>query len=290
MPAPTLPPLDHRFVETGEVTLHVVSAGPTHGPPVVLLHGFPEFWYGWRHQLGALVDAGYHVVVPDQRGYNLSEKPSGVDMYAIDAVVSDAEALLDALGYDEATFVGHDWGAAVVWQLLLRAPRRVDRAVAMNAPHPTVFGRFFPWKPRQLRMAWHMLFFQLPWVSEAFLRTANWRGMAWFVDTSTRPETFSGPTLDRYREAWARPGALTAMLNWYRAMVRVRVPPPPTTRVTTPTMLLWGTRDAYLHTGMARPSIELCDDGRLELLDDASHWLHHEVPDRVTRLVLDFLE
>lgn len=291
MAEPSLPDVEHRFVDTNGVTLHTVSAGPTDGPPLVLLHGFPEYWYGWRHQLRDLVDAGYWVIVPDQRGYNRSDKPDGLDAYTIDTLAADAVGLLETLDLDRARFVGHDWGGAVLWQLLLRYPHRLERAVTLNAPHPGVFQRFLTGDPRQLLKSWYMFYFQLPMVPEVTWRAADWRGLRWFIDTSNRADTFSKGVLERYRTAWARPGAFTAMLNWYRALFQGDATIEPTTdAVTPPTMLVWGDQDPYLHPEMAPESIERCSDGRLERIEDATHWLHHEVPDRVNGLLVNFLE
>jgi len=280
----------HEMVDTNGIRLHTVTAGPDDGEPVVLLHGFPEFWYGWRTQIPALAAAGYRVIVPDQRGYNRSEKPADIDSYTVDTLAADVIGLLDAFGYERAQLVGHDWGAGVTWQALLAHPERIRRAVTMNVPHPVALEAFLRRKPSQLLKSWYMFFFQLPTVPERTWRAADWRLLRWFVDTSNRDDTFTEDTLDRYRDAWSRPGAFTGMLNWYRALFRGDVEDPPTMTVETPTMLLWGTEDPYLHRGMAEPSIEQCTDGRLEFVDDATHWLHHEVPDRVNSLLLEFLE
>jgi pimeloyl-ACP methyl ester carboxylesterase len=285
----TVAGVDHTRVETNGITLHAVTAGPVDGEPVVLLHGFPEFWYGWRRQIPALAEAGYRVVVPDQRGYNRSEKPDGIAAYSVDRLAADAAGVLDALGHETARFVGHDWGAAVVWQLLLRYPGRVDRAVTMNVPHPAVFEGYFGEEPRQLLRSWYMFFFQLPVLPEWTWRADDWRVLRWFIDTSNRAETFTEADLKRYRRAWAQPGAFTGMLNWYRALFRADVTEPPTTTVEPPTMLVWGTGDPYLSRGMAAPSVDYCADGRLELVEDATHWVQHEAADRVNGLLVDFL-
>ena len=130
-----------RMVQVNGVELHVVEAGPEDGPLVILLHGFPDFWWGWRHQMEPLVKAGYRVVVPDQRGYNLSSKPKGVSSYHIDTLAADVAALADV--YNAATFrlAGHDWGGIVAWWTGVRYPKRVERLVILNAPHPDVYPR-----------------------------------------------------------------------------------------------------------------------------------------------------
>ena len=278
-----------KFVRTNGINLHAVVAGPADGVPVVLLHGFPEFWYGWRHQIPTLVDAGYRVIAPDQRGYNRSDKPGEISAYTVDNPVRDAVGLLEALGHDAAHFIGHDWGAGVVWQLLLRYPEYVDRAVTINAPHPEVYRNYFTRKPSQIMKSWYIFFFQFPMLPEVLWSAADWRGLRWFIDTSNRDATFTEEDLSRYRTSWERPGAFTGMINWYRAMVRKSVEPPPKNEVDRPTMLLWGTEDPYLHSRMASQSIERCLHGRLELLRDGTHWVQHEASERINRLILEFL-
>jgi pimeloyl-ACP methyl ester carboxylesterase len=282
--------LDHGSADTGEVSLHYVTAGPEDGDPVVLLHGFPEFWYGWREQIPALQAAGYRVIVPDQRGYNRSDKPSGLDAYTVDTLARDVVGLLAALGYDSARVVGHDWGAGVLWRTVLCHPDCVERAVVMNVPHPAVFRRFLTSEPRQLANSYYRLLWQLPVVPELALRAGGWRGLRWFIDTSNRDDTFTRTDIERYRDAWSRPGAITAMLNWYRALLRRDVEDPPTTAVRVPTLILWGRADPYLMPEMAGASAEYCRNGRLEWFRDATHWLQHEVPGRVNQSLLDFLD
>jgi pimeloyl-ACP methyl ester carboxylesterase len=254
------------------------------------LHGFPEFWYGWRHQIPAFADAGYRVVVPDQRGYNRSDKPDSIDAYTTDEVAADAVGLLDALGHDRARFVGHDWGAAVLWHVLLAHPERVERAATMNVPHPAVFQEFLSSQPSQLLKSWYMFFFQLPRVPEVAFSAVDWRGLRWFMDTSNREDTFTREDVRRYVEAWSRPGAFTGMLNWYRAVFRADGADPPTMTVEPETMLVWGTGDAYLNREMAPESMSYCEDGRLELVEDATHWVQHERPDLVNDLLVAFLD
>lgn len=285
-----LPPsAEHKTIETNGVSLHTVTAGPTEGPPVVLLHGAPEFWYGWRFQIPALADAGYRVIVPDQRGYNRSEKPTGIDAYTVDTLAADIVGLLDALDYEQAPIVGHDWGAAVLWEMLLRYPDRIERAVPMNVPHTAVFEEYLTGEPGQLLKSWYIFSFQIPKLPEWAYSAAEWRGLRWLMDTSNREDTFTEADLDRYREAWSRPGALTGMLNWYRALFRGDVEEPPTMTVDPPTMLIWGMQDPYLQRAMAPDSIDYCSNGQLKLIDDATHWVQHEVPDRVNSLLLKFL-
>ena len=288
--AMTLPDLTHQQVQTDEVTLHTVTAGPAAGDPVILLHGFPEFWYGWHNQIPTLVDAGYRVIVPDQRGYNLSDKPERVSEYRLTTLAADVDRLLAALGYDDVAVVGHDWGAAVLWQLLLEYPERVERAVPINVPHPAVFDEHFFGDVQQTIRSSYMLFFQIPILSETLMAGKDCWGFRQFLGTTNDEDTFSEADLEVYREAWRQPGAPTGMLNWYRALLRHGPGGVPTMTVEAPTMVLWGTQDPFLRRQMGEESIEFCADGRFEPIDAATHWVHHEMPGKVNVELLEFLQ
>lgn len=278
-----------RFVTTNGVRLHVVEAGPADGPLVVLLHGFPELWYGWRRQIEPLAGAGYRVLVPDQRGYNLSDKPRGVSAYRLDALAGDVVGLIEDAGREKAAIVGHDWGAIVAWWLALTHAERLERLAILNVPHPAVMRRHLRSSRRQLRRSWYIFLFQLPWLPEWFLRRRGFRNAVRALRAS-RPGTFSDADIEVYREAWSQPGALRSMLHWYRAALRAPSRRPPSVRVSVETLMLWGCRDVALGREMAAPSIDLCDKGRLILFEQASHWLQHEEAENVTRLLLGFLE
>jgi pimeloyl-ACP methyl ester carboxylesterase len=279
-------------LDLDSVRLHTVQAGPADGPPVVLLHGFPEFWYGWRHQIGPLANAGFRVVVPDQRGYNASDIPADVADYRAERLARDVVELVDAVGTDAspptANVVGHDFGAFVAWWLALHNPERVDRLGILNVPHPTVFRRTF-WRSWDQKLrSWYVGFFQLPRVPEAVLRTNDWRLLDRALRQTSRPGTFSESDLERYHEAWSQPGALRGMLNWYRSIVRDR-PRPHRTRVDPETLVIWGAQDSALKRTMARRSVEYCTNGRLALFEDATHWVQHEEPVAVADRLIEFL-
>ncbi|MEA2630467.1 MAG: epoxide hydrolase 4 [Chloroflexota bacterium] len=277
------------MITTNGVALHVVRAGPEDGPAVILLHGFPEPWLCWRHQIGPLAEAGLRVLAPDQRGYNTSAKPPRVSDYALDVLAADVIGLIDASGRAQVTLVGHDWGGVVAWWVALRHPERVERLAILNAPHPAAFRRYLRHHPAQLLRSWYVFFFQLPRLPEANFRRANWHELARALRTTSRPGAFSDEDLEQYRRAWSEPGAITSMIHWYRAALRYPAPTPPDPRIHVPTLLLWGNRDAFIQRGVAEASLALCDDGRLEWFEEATHWLHHEEPERVNRLLLEFL-
>jgi pimeloyl-ACP methyl ester carboxylesterase len=279
--------LESIAFQNGIVKLHAVASGPKDGPVIVLLHGFPEFWYGWHRQIEPLAAAGFRVIVPDQRGYNLSDKPSGVSSYALTELVSDVVAIADQLGQKKIFLAGHDWGAAVAWTTALLHPKRIAKLAVVNVPHPSVMRKFLNTRLRQFRRSWYMFFFQLPWLPETFLSAFDYRVAARSLVRSSRPGTFSPEDLVRYRAAWSQPGALTSMINWYRALFRFRTKFVNRT-VHVPTRILWGERDAFLLSEMAQESLRYCDNAELFTFADATHWLQHEEPARVSELLIDF--
>jgi pimeloyl-ACP methyl ester carboxylesterase len=281
---------EDSFVNINGIRLHVVQAGPTDGSLVILLHGFPEFWYAWHKQIPALAKAGYRVWAPDQRGYNLSDKPKGLDAYTLDQLAADVIGLIDASGRAKVFLVGHDWGAGVTWWTALKYPQRLEKIVVLNVPHPAVMNRRLRTNFTQLCKSWYIFFFQIPWLPEALVRANHWRGGLQALRASGRPDTFSDADLERYREAWSQPGAYMAMLNWYRALVQRRPDLQlPSVRITVPTLLIWGMHDVALSQEMAPSSIDLCDNGRLVLIEEATHWVQHDEPAQVNQLLLEFL-
>jgi epoxide hydrolase 4 len=273
--------------QIGNISIHAVVAGPSDGPVVVLLHGFPEFWYSWHKQIEPLAAAGFRVIVPDQRGYNKSSKPRGAASYALPELTSDVLAIADQLGQERIFLAGHDWGAAVAWSVALLHPTRVAKLAILNVPHPSVMRRYLKTNRRQLRSSWYMFFFQLPFIPEAAFSAFNFRLGVRSLVHSSRPNTFSDEDLAQYRAAWSQPGALTAMINWYRAAFRYRGKFPDST-VHVPTRILWGERDAFLLPEMAHASLRYCDSAELYTFANASHWLQHEEPARVSELLIDF--
>jgi pimeloyl-ACP methyl ester carboxylesterase len=270
--------------DVGEVRLHWMEAGQ--GPPVVLLHGFPEFGYAWRHQLPALAAAGFRAVAPDLRGYNLSEKPPGYRNYTVQRIADDVEGLVAALGGGPVHLVGHDWGGVVAWHMAMHHPELVDRLVVINAPHPAIFRREIR-KPDQLLRSWYVYFFQLPRLPEWAIRRNGFAALERiFRRDPVRPGAFTDVDVRRYKEAAARPGALTAMLNYYRA-ARLRRPRPVPVRA--PTLVIWGMRDEALSSRNLDGLERWVPDLRVERLDDSSHWVMSEVPERVNTLLAGFL-
>jgi epoxide hydrolase 4 len=277
--------LKEGSVVVGDVTLHYVEAGE--GPLVVLLHGFPEFWYGWRLQIAPLAAAGFRVVVPDTRGYNLSSHPKGIKSYAGDKLAEDIHGLIHALGAESAFVVGHDWGGTIAWTLAMNHPESVERLAILDAAHPRKLQKGL-FKPRQLVRSWYFFFFAIPWLPELVVRSRNYRFLKNFL-RDARPE-YTPAELDRYVEAWSQKGALTGMIDYYR--YSVFTPPNKAAAaihpVSAPTLVIWGGRDRYLGPTLAEPERKDVPDQRVVRLPDASHWVHHDEHERVNQLLIEF--
>jgi pimeloyl-ACP methyl ester carboxylesterase len=275
-----------RFVEVNGVRLHVAEAG--RGPLVVLLHGFPEFWYAWRRQIPVLARAGFRVVAPDMRGYNLSDKPRGIDAYRVPTLVEDVAQLIRACGASRATVVGHDWGGLVAWAFAMQHPEMLDRLVILNSPHPKSMAREIR-KTKQLLKSWYMFFFQLPWLPEATTRARRFAGLLRDYERDPLvPGTFAPEDRERHVAALSQPGALTAMINYYRALRRRGVGVT-RRRIEAPVLVIWSDRDRYLVPELAESDPALVPHARVERID-ASHWVQNEQPERVNALLIDFLK
>jgi epoxide hydrolase 4 len=253
----------------------------------VLLHGFPEFWYGWHRQIEPLARAGFRVVVPDQRGYNQSAKPRGIQSYTLAALTSDVISIADQLGRGQICLAGHDWGAAVAWSVALSHPQRIAKLAILNVPHPSVMRRYLFSNRHQLRRSWYMFFFQLPFLPETLFAANNFHMAISALCRSSRPGTFRAEDIAQYRNAWSQPGATTAMINWYRAAFRFRSHFADRT-VRVPTRILWGSRDAFLLPEMAEESLRYCTNGELICFPEASHWLQHEEPSGISEHLVSF--
>ena len=284
-------PLEFRVFHSNGIALHVVLAGPARGKPLVFLHGFPEFWFAWRQQIDHFVSSGYRVIIPDQRGYNLSDKPAGIASYSIDLLAKDVVGVLDTVTDSKAFIVGHDWGAGVTWYLAAQYSERVSRAAMLSVPHPRIFMKNLILNPAQLRRSWYLLFFQLPWVPERILQRRDWALLVRVLRNTSLPGVFSDHDLEQYKKSWAKKGALTAMLNWYRAALlrpSELALDPEASRVKVPTLLIWGRNDQFVGEGLARESLQYCDDGHLEMFETATHWVQHEKPAQVNTLLSQF--
>ena len=280
-----------KRVTTSTVDLHVAFAGPKKGPLVILLHGFPEGWRAWKKQIEALGEEGYRVLAPDQRGYGLSDRPQAVRAYTLEKLGQDILELIDSTGRDQVHLVGHDWGAAVAWWIAQFHPERLKSLTVLNVPHPSVMMRHLRRDPLQMVRSWYMAFFQLRRVPEFLLSRNGFNRLKKSLAATSAKGTFSESELKAYEKAWSRPGALTGMLNWYRALrfsADSQSSGKLSRKVSVPTLILWGTKDHALRSVMAAESLRECEDARLIEFDQATHWIQHEEPTRVTELLQGF--
>lgn len=274
--------------DVGGLRLNTAEAGPPDGPLVILLHGFPEFWFGWRGQIEALAEAGFHVIAPDQRGYNLSDKPKGAAAYSLNNLAQDVLGLASALGVRRFDLVGHDWGAAVAWWVATEHPERLKRLAILNAPHPAIWLDAMTNDPVQRRKSAYVRMLRLPWLPEALMRASNFKALAGAF-ASARPGAYTQADLDLYRQAWSQPGALTGSINWYRALFLAPLATPAPGSLVPETLVLWGDQDAYAEPALAEASAALCARATVRHFPNASHWLAHDEPQAVAAALREFL-
>ncbi len=286
--APPPLPIRHEQVRANGLRFHVAACGE--GDRLALcLHGFPELWLSWRHQLPLLARLGWRAWAPDLRGYGESERPPRVGDYALERLLDDVAGLVDASDASRVMLVAHDWGALIAWIAAIRRVRSFERLVILNLPHPAAAAPAFR-RPAQLLRSWYVLFFQLPWLPEWLLgrRDAEAIGRM-FERAAVHPERFPEDVVRAYREAAARPGALTAMLNYYRALVRGgglrRQRRQGFPRLETPTLMLWGVQDLALTLATTRGTEQHVDDLVLRYLPDASHWVQQDQPELVDAML-----
>ncbi len=267
-------------VDANGVSFAVVDAGS--GPGVLLLHGFPDSSYVWRNQVPALVKAGYRVIAPDLRGFGDSDRPEGVEAYAMGELLRDVRGILRALGVPRIHVVGHDWGAALAWMFAITQPQRVDRLVAISVGHP---GNFAPRSMRQMQLSWYSWLFQVPGLMEELMPRDDWRFL----------KTWAGrrADFDRIKENLSRPGALTAALNWYRANdqpQRLLEPSPTFPKIESPVLGVFGAHEfALTEDSMTGSAAYVSGPWRYQRFDDAGHWIQLEQPVKLNHLLVEFL-
>jgi pimeloyl-ACP methyl ester carboxylesterase len=274
--------LESRHIDVGEVSLHVVFAGPIEGTPVVLLHGFPEFWYAWRGPMAVLARAGFRVIVPDQRGYNRSDKPAGAEAYRLDRRVGDVVDLLDALGLDSAHVAAQDIGGGVGWRLVLEHPERVRSYAVISVPHPLAYSIF---EGEVDEVSWHRNFMRIPWLPGFSARVANWWLMTSNLRATSAPGTFPEEELDLLRSAWDRDGAVYSMTAIGRAS---DWPYSGDGRIARPVLVILAPGDVYFSEEVTKLSLRFLDAGELVELDSGTHWVGQEQPERIGGILADF--
>lgn len=276
------------FIQTNSIQLHYVSQGQ--GKLMLFLHGFPEFWYSWRHQIPEF-SQDYKVVALDLRGYNESDKPSELEAYSMTELMKDVEGVIKGLGYEDCILVGHDWGGAIAWNFAYYYPQMVEKLIILNLPHPAKFGQGLT-NFQQLLRSWYVFFFQIPFLPEWLIQfndyqmiTTALKGMA--VD----PATFSQADLEAYKDAAAKRGALTAMINYYRCIFQDlfdygnqdwRI-------LEVPTLMIWGENDTALGKELTYGTEEFVRDFRIKYIPNCSHWVQQERPDLVNQYIREFV-
>jgi pimeloyl-ACP methyl ester carboxylesterase len=280
-------PITHEYVQANGLRFHVAACGA--GSRLALcLHGFPECWYSWRYQMPLLAEHGYRVWAPDLRGYGETERPPRMQDYSIETLMADVAGLVEASGATETLLLAHDWGALIAWYFAMRQVRPLRGLVIMNVPHPGVMQRAM--RGRQLLRSWYVLFFQLPRLPEALMRLGNYRAITQaFRGMAIDKRRFPDEVLDVYRQAAAQPGALTAMLNYYRAFIRggggERQRRLGTPVIDTPTLMIWGEEDSALGKETTYGTDAFVRDLTLRYLPGVSHWVQQEAPESVNRFL-----
>jgi pimeloyl-ACP methyl ester carboxylesterase len=278
---------EHREIITNGIRMHYVTQGE--GPLVVLLHGFPEFWYSWRFQIPVLAEHGYRVVAPDLRGYNDTEKPKRG--YDIPTLLRDIVGLIHGLGEERVIIVGHDWGGVLAWQFAIDYPQMTEKLIILNAPHPGAMQREMR-ALKQLRKSWYIFAFQLPWLPEYMLLRNNGneigrmlRGAALQKDAFSRSETA------KYQEAMSKPGAAHSALEYYRQVFRRMLRPShgQNLQVEAPTLLIWGEQDIALGIELTTGLDPWVPYLRVKRIPDSGHWVQQEQPEKVNEYMLEFL-
>ena len=281
--------ITQRFIEAGGVRFELAECGA--GDRLALcLHGFPELNFSWRFQMPMLAAKGWRVWAPNLRGYGASDKPDGVEAYRLDRLTTDVAALIDASGAKEVMLIAHDWGAIIAWHFAIRKIRPLVRLVIMNVPHPKVGIREIKhW--RQFRKSWYIFFFQLPWLPERMMGGKGAKGIKGaFYNMAVDKSRFPKAVLQTYADAALRPGAITAMINYYRALLRFRDGRGlGDARVEIPTLMIWGEEDAALNIRCTEGTEEWVPDFTLHRLPGVSHWVQQEAPEKVNAVLEDWL-
>lgn len=285
--ASLLPGTRDGYADLADVRLHYVAAG-TEGPLVLMVHGFPDFWYSWRKQILPVAKAGFRVVAIDLRGYNLSDKPDGVANYGTSVVARDLAHLVEHLGEPRAHVVGHDWGAGISWAFAMEHAERLDRLVLCNGPHPENLRKAMK-DPVQLARSWYVFLFQVPWLSNEICKLDDYKLLIdGFRHPAVTPGAFSPDDFEIYRASYRKPGALEAMLNYYRGAMRPSLAPK-VVGVEADVLSIWGVNDPHLGVELAMPPPDKVPNAHTSLIANASHWVHHEQPERVNQLILQHL-
>lgn len=255
---------------------------------MLFLHGFPEFWYSWRHQIPEFAK-DHKVVAIDLRGYNDSDKPAGVQAYSMSNFVADIKGVIEGLGYQQCVLVGHDWGGAIAWNFAYDYPEMVKQLVILNIPHPARFAQALR-TPQQLLRSWYIFLFQIPALPEFLVQFNDFKALeAALAGMATRENTFTQEDLEYYKEAFSKRGALTSAINYYRNPLQSGIVDRNWGILTVPTLMIWGEKDVALGKELTYGTEDYVKDFQIRYLPNCSHWVHQEQPELVNRFIRDFL-
>lgn len=276
----------HEYITSNGIKLHYVTQGE--GPLMLMLHGFPEFWYSWRHLIPEFAK-DYKVVALDLRGYNDSDKPADQSAYVMDEFIKDVEGVIQGLGYSSCVLVGHDWGGAIAWNFAYSFPTMVDKLIVLNLPHPAKFAENMR-NPQQLLRSSYIFFFQLPWLPELLLQSFDYQSIETAITgMAVDKNAFTKADLDAYKQAAAKPGALTASLNYYRNLFQQRMLSQDWSILQVPTLMIWGEQDTALGKELTYGTEAYVKDFTIKYIPDSSHWVQQEKPQLVTQYMREFL-
>ncbi len=288
--------MEEGKVANGDIQLHYIAQGPAEGEPVLLLHGFPQYSYMWRNQLEALSQAGYRAIAPDLRGYNLSDRPQGVEAYRMKALLSDVGAFYKAFGWSKANLVVHDWGALIGWTFAALQPALVKKMVVIDCPHPSAYREVLREGVEQMYRSWYAWFFQTPEVPEQYFGGEHIKRLIqWcFLSTPHAEQTFTEAVINTYREMLLQPGQLTAAFNYYRANFQpadlLKDNPDQLPQIEIPTLMVYGEEDFALSPRTWKKTAKYCSGPfRTEILKGIGHWAAEEAPAEINRLILEHL-
>jgi pimeloyl-ACP methyl ester carboxylesterase len=276
----------HEYITTNGVKLHYVTQGE--GPLMLMLHGFPEFWYSWRHQIPEFAK-DFKVVALDLRGYNDSDKPANQSAYVMAEFIKDVEGVIKRLGYDKCVLVGHDWGGAIAWNFAYAHPEMVERLIMLNMPHPAKFAEGIR-NPQQLPRSSYMFFFQIPWLPEFLIQSSDYQPIETAIKgMAVNKSAFSKEDLEAYKDAAAKRGAMTATLNYYRNIFQQRMTSQDWSVLEVPTLMIWGEKDTALGKELTYGTEAYVRDFQIKYIPDCSHWVQQEQPQLVNQYIREFL-
>ena len=276
----------HDYIISNGIKLHYVTQGE--GSLMLMLHGFPEFWYSWRHQISEFAK-DFKVVALDLRGYNDSDKPSNQSAYVMDEFVKDVEGVIKGLGYEKCVLVGHDWGGAIAWNFAYDYPQMVEKLIVLNLPHPAKFAEGFKY-PQQLLKSWYIFLFQLPFLPEFLLQLSDYKAIEIaFTNFATNKNNFTPADIKAYKDAAAKPGAITAMLSYYRNVFQQRVINQNWRVLEVPTLMIWGENDVALSKELTYGTEAYVKDFQIKYIPNSSHWVQQDAPLLVNQYMREFL-